>query len=463
MDDMPAQTKRIVILGGSFGGLYAALYLDRTVARDPGVEVTLIDTENFMVFTPMLHEVASGSLDASSIVVPTRHSLRRVEYLEAEATAIDFAARTVNIVYGVEGRNRAIRYDQLLIAVGSQTRFPPGLRRNALGMKTIHDALILRNWLIGMLERAEIEDDADRRRAFLTFVIAGGGFSGVETAGAINDFLREIAPHYRRVSAESLSVVLAASGEHLLPEFDPALGRYTESKLREARIDVRMRTKVADFDGRSVSLGAEEGPGNLTTISAISARTLIWTAGITPSPLIESLPLPKDRGRIVVSDTMALPGHDGVWSCGDCASIPDASGKPYPTTAQHAIRQGALVGRNIAAAIRAHPEEVRPFRYKMLGQLAAIGHRRGVAGILGLRFSGFLAWFLWRSTYLLKLPSAVKKLRVMLGWTLDLCFKPDTVQLLTVQSIRAGHLEELLDSTRDAESEVKADPQLKLG
>jgi NADH dehydrogenase len=256
-------------------------------------------------------------------------------------------------------------------------------------------------------------------------------------------------------------LVLVASGEHLLPEFEPALGRYAESKLREAGIDVRLHTKVADFDGRSVSLHAENDPDGL---AVISARTLIWTAGITPSPLIESLPLPKERGRIIVSGTMALPGHDGVWACGDCASIPDASGKPYPTTAQHAIRQGTQVGRNITADIREHPEKVRPFRYKMLGQLAAIGRQRGVASILGLRFSGFLAWFLWRGAYLIKLPSIMKKLRVMLEWTLDLCFARDTVQLLTVQAVRSGRLDELIDSARDADSAdaIEADPHLKL-
>lgn len=452
-----AQTKRIVILGGGFGGLYAALQLDRTIARDPDVEVTLIDPENFALFTPMLHEVASGSLDAASIVVPIRQELRRVEFLQANATAIDFPSRTVTIAYGFAGRTEAIRFDQLLIAAGSQTRFPPGIGRHALGMKTIQDALLLRNWLIGVLERAEIEEDPELRHTLLTFVVAGGGFSGVETVGAINDFLRDIAPHYRRVSTEALSVVLAASGEHLLPEFEPALGRYAESKLRMAGIDVRLHTKVADYDGRTVSLHADNGE----SLAVLSAHTLIWTAGITPSPLIESLPLPKERGRIVASATMAVPGIEGVWACGDCASIPDASGKPYPTTAQHAIRQGTQVARNIVATIRQHPEDVRPFRYKMLGQLAAIGRERGVASIFGLRFSGFPAWLLWRSAYLIKLPSLTKKIRVMLEWTLDLCFARDTVQLLTVQELRSGRLEELMDSARDADA-IEEEPHLKL-
>lgn len=455
-----APTKRIVILGGGFAGLYAAYYLDRTVAADPGVEVVLIDPQNFTVFTPMLHEIASGSLDPSSIVVPVRQVLRRVEYLEAEANAIDLAARSVTIDYGVERRTRTITFDQLLIAVGSQTRVPPALRGRVLGMKTIYDALLLRNWLIGLLERAEIEPDAERRRELLTIVVAGGGFSGVETAGAIRDFLRDAAPHYRRVSAELLSLVLAGSGERLLPEFEPALGQYTESRLRAAGIDVRLRAKVAGFDGRFVSFHSSDGSGDLP---AVGTRTLIWTAGITPAPLIESLPLPKEGGRIIVTGTMALPGHEGVWACGDCAAIPDPSGKPYPTTAQHAIRQGTQVGRNIAASIRGRPEKVAPFRYKMVGQFAAIGRERGVGSILGLRFSGFIAWLMWRSIYVIKLPTAKKKLRVMLEWTLDLCFARDTVQLLTVQSIRSGRLEELMDSLRAADSADvdEAEPHLK--
>jgi NADH dehydrogenase len=455
----PPRTKRIVILGGSFGGLYAALYLDRTVARDPHVEVVLIDTQNFALFTPMLHEVASGSLDPSSIAVPIRQTLRHVEYLEAEATAIDLPSRTVTAVYGLEGLTRTIRFDQLLIAVGSQTRFPPSFRQHLLGMKTIQDALLLRNWLIGTLERAEIEPDAGRRRKLLTFVVAGGGFSGVETAGAINDFLHEISRHYRKIPAESLSLVLATPGDRLLPEFEPRLGRYAESKLREAGIEIRLQTKVADFDGELVSLRAADD----SILPALSAHTLIWTAGITPPKLIESLSLPKDRGRIIVNGTMALPGTAGVWACGDCAAVPDESGKPYPTTAQHAIRQGAQAGRNIAAAVRGQPGDIRPFRYKMLGQLAAIGRERGVASILGMQFSGFFAWLLWRSAYLIKLPTVTKKLRVMLEWGLDLCLPRDTVQLLTAQGVRSGWLDALMDSDREAKSPgpIEVEPHRK--
>jgi NADH:quinone reductase (non-electrogenic) len=442
--------KRIVILGGGFGGLYAALHLDRTVARDTEVDVLLVDRQNFLAFTPMLHEVAAGSLDPSSIVVPIRQALRNVGFLQAETTAVDFEARTITVAYGVEHRTGTIAFDYLLIASGSQTRFPLGLRQHAHGMKTIHDALVLRNWLIGLLERAEVEEDAERRRALMTIVVAGGGFSGVETIGAIHDFLGDISSQYRRASIESPSLVLVEPLGRLLPEFEPALGAYTESKLRAAGIDVRLGTKVAGFDGRTLSLEISVSSPSRTELGA---RTLIWTAGVAPSALIESLALPKERGRIVVDESMAVPGMDGIWACGDCAVICDPAGKPYPTTAQHAVRQGRRVGRNIAAVVRGQNRKVRPFRYKMLGQFAAIGRRRAVATLLGLRFSGFIAWLMWRSAYLLMLPGLDRKVRVLLQWLLDICFTRDTVQLLTAQTLRSGRLAELMESARAAESE----------
>lgn len=438
--------KRIVILGAGFGGFYAALELERTVARDPGVDVLLIDPQNFLLFTPMLHEVASGGLDPSSIVVPIRQSLRHVQLVQAEATTVDFEDRMVTVVYGLDHRTRRIPFDQLLIAAGSQTRFPPGLRQYAHGMKTIHDALLLRSWLIGLLERAEIEADPDHRRALLTIVVAGGGFSGVETIGAINDFLRAVGRHYPNASAAFPPPVLVEPLGRLLPEFEPALGQYATSKLRAAGIDVRLHTKVGGFDGRVLLLESAQ------SASSLAARTLIWTAGITPSPLIESIPLPKERGRIVVDATMAVAGQEGVWACGDCAAISDANGKPYPTTAQHAIRQGRNVGRNIAAAVCGQPHKSRPFRYKMRGQFAAIGHQRAVATMFGVRFSGFIAWLMWRGAYLLMLPRLDRKVRVLLQWILDICFSRDTVQLLTAQSVLSGRVEELMQSARAADS-----------
>jgi NADH:ubiquinone reductase (H+-translocating) len=453
---MSAQRKRIVIIGAGFAGLYAALEFERTVARDPAVEVLLIDPQNFLLFTPMLHEVAAGSLDPSSIVVPVREALRRVQFVRAETTAVDFAARTVTVAYGLDRRTRTIAFDHLLITAGSQTRFPPTLRPHVHGMKTIHDALVLRSWLIGNLERAEIEEDPARRRALLTIAVAGGGFSGVETIGAINDFLRQVAPHYRKASAEAPTLVLVEPMERLLPEFDPALGEYAASKLRDAGIEVRLQAKVAAFDGLTLSLESSSDAGEPLRLPA---RTLIWTAGVGPSPLIEALALGKERGRIVVEPTMAVPGHEGVWACGDCAAVPTASGKPCPPTAQHAVRQGRHAARNIVAAVRGEPAKLRPYRYEMLGQFAAIGRERAVATLFGVRFSGFIAWLMWRGAYLAMLPRANRKIRVLLQWILEICFARDTVQLFTAESMRSGRIEELMHSGRAAESAEQARPQ----
>jgi NADH dehydrogenase len=446
---MLAEPKRVVILGAGFAGLYAALELERTVARDPGVEVLLIDRQNFLLFTPMLHEVASGSLDPSSIVVPIREALRRVQFLSAETTAVDFAARTVTVAYGLDRRTRTIEFEQLLITAGAQTRFPPSLRPHVHGMKTINDALVLRNWLIGLLERAEMEADPVHRRALLTIAVAGGGFSGVETIGAINDFLRQVARHYRNASVESASLVLLEPMERLLPEFDPALGEYTAAKLRAAGIDVRLRTKVAAFDGRALEI---ESSSDAARLEPLSTRTLIWTAGVMPSPLIESLSLEKERGRIVVDDTLAVPGHGGVWACGDCAAVPSRSGKPCPPTAQHAMRQGVHAGRNIAAAVRGEATKTRPYHYEMVGQFAAIGRQRAVATLFGVRFSGFIAWLMWRGAYLLMLPRLNRKIRVLLQWILEICFARDTVQLLTAENVRSGRVEELMNSACAADA-----------
>ncbi|MDP9140984.1 MAG: NAD(P)/FAD-dependent oxidoreductase [Pseudomonadota bacterium] len=445
--DTPTR-KRIVILGAGFAGLYAALELDRSIARDPDVDVVLISSQNFLLFTPMLHEVAAGSLDPSSIVVPIRQVLRRVRLIQAEATGVDFERRTVTACYGLEQRVCTIGFDHLLIAAGSQTRFPPGLRQHAHGMKSIHDALVLRNWLIELLERAELEDDPAVRRALLTIVVSGGGFSGVETIGAINDFLRDVARHYPRACVERPALVLVEANRQLLPDFEPTLGKYTESKLAAAGVDVRLGTKVMSYDGRVLAL---TGPGEVGAPSSLATRTLVWTAGVAPSPLIESLPLPKERGRIVVDGGMAVPGYVGVWACGDCAAVPDADGKPYPPTAQHAVQQGRRVGANIAAAIQGDATKIAPLRYRTIGQAAAIGRQRAVATLFGLRFSGFGAWLFWRSSYLLMLPRLDRKLRVLLQWLLEICFARDTVQLLTVQSVRSRRLEELLDGAQATE------------
>jgi NADH dehydrogenase len=421
--------KTILILGGGFGGIYAALRLDKTLAQRGDYDVILVDRTNFMLFTPMLHEVAASDLDPSDIVNPIRKMLKHVTFYEGSVANINLPAKEVTIEFGLRRRQRLLKFDHLVLSLGSDTRFfDDQTKANALGMKTLSDAIFLRNRMIGLLESTTVEEDADVRRRLMTFVVAGGGFAGVETIGAMNDFLRDAIKSYPKIDPKLLRVILVHPGKVVLPEFSESLGLYTMERLKESGIDVRVNTKVTQYDGQSVQLD----PGE-----SIPAATLLWTAGVTPSHLIQDLPLKKEKGRIIVNGCMEseIPG---VWAVGDCAHIPDpnSDGKPYPATAQNAMRQGTLLAKNIEAAVLGEGRRQKPFTYKMLGQLAAIGQRRGAANIMGFNFSGFFAWFLWRSAYLYKLPRLEKKIRVAFGWTIDLFFSRDLVQLITVEELR---------------------------
>jgi NADH:ubiquinone reductase (H+-translocating) len=418
---------RILILGAGFAGLYAALRLEKTIARNPNCQVTLVDKTNFTLFTPMLHEVAAGDLEASDIVNPVRKMLKRTTFYEATVESIDLATKSVTITFGIN-RQRQLKYDHLVIALGSQTHFfDDSVRANALQMKTLGDAIFLRNRMIGLLEAAHVEEDQAARRRMLTFVVAGGGFSGVETVGAMNDFLREALKFYPQLDPSLLHIHLIHAEDVLLPQYDNRLGRYAANRLRDAGIDVHLKTKILTYDGATVKSDSAE---------PIETATLIWTTGVVPPPLIQSLPMKKDHGRVVVNPTMESPEFPSVWVVGDCAHIPGPDGKPYPSTAQHAIRQGHVLAKNIEAAVTNRPQNKKPFIYRTLGQLAAIGHHRGVAQILGINFSGFIAWWLWRSTYLYKLPGLEKKIRVALNWSLDLFFARDLVQLITIDDLK---------------------------
>jgi NADH dehydrogenase len=420
-------TTRIVIAGGGFAGLYAAMYFDKTLARRREVDVVLISRENFIVFTPMLHEVAGGDLQPSDIVSPLRRILRHVKVVEAEVDAIDLRARTVSCVAGIRDVRREFQFDHLLLALGSKTNFfdISGVRDWAATMKSMSDAALLHNMMIALLETAALQDDESARRQLLTFVIAGGGFAGVETTGAVNDFVRETARYYPSITETDIRVVLIHPDGFLLPELGEELGLYAERKLRERNVDVVKGTRVAGYDGSIVTL---------TDGTSIPASTLVWTAGVKPSAVIGSLPCEKERARLRVNEYLAVPGVNGLWAAGDCAAVPDVTtGKFCPPTAQHGLRQGVAAAKNIEAAIARRA--LKPFRYRALGLLASIGRHTGVAMVFGVKFSGFTAWWLWRTVYLAKLPGFAKKLRVMVGWTLDLFFGREIEQMITLRDI----------------------------
>jgi NADH dehydrogenase len=417
----------IVIVGGGFGGVYTALHLEKMLARDPNVAITLVNRDNFFLFTPMLHEVAASDLELTHIVNPIRKLLRRVHFFEGDVESIDLPAKRVVVSHGIDdAHTHVLEYDHLVIALGAITNFYnlPGLQERALTMKTLGDAILLRNRMIEHLEEADFECASAVREPLLTFVVAGGGFSGVETGAAMNDFLRESIQFYPNLTEELIRVVLVHPGSVILPELGTKLGVYAQKKLAKRKVEIRVNTKVTGFSERGVELS--DG-------TMIKTHTLVWTAGTSPNPLLETLPCPKERGRVLVNDNLEVPGWPGIWALGDCACVPDRrTSTYYPPTAQHALREGKVVAHNITATIRG--AQKKSFTFSTLGQLAAIGRRTGVARILGVNFSGFIAWWLWRTIYLSKLPRLEKKLRVMLDWTLDLFFAKDLVQFMTLRA-----------------------------
>jgi NADH dehydrogenase len=420
---MSAKKTRVLILGGGFGGLYAALEFEKR--KDPRFEVTVVNRENFFLFTPMLHEIAASDLDLTNIVNPIRKMLRHTDFFCGDVDKIDIENKRVTVSHGFDRHSHELEYDHLVLALGSVTNFfgLPGVADHALTMKSLGDAIQLRNRLIAHLEEADT--GCAHSGSLLTFVVAGAGFAGVETIASINDFLRDALPFYPNLKEEELRIVVVHPGEYILPELGESLGRYADKKLRERNIEIQSRCKVA---------GVRPNEIELTTGERIASSTLIWTAGVSPNPILDLVPCAKQRGRIKVNSYLEVEGMTGLWALGDCALVPDpATGGFCPPTAQHASREGKIVAQNIIASVTGSAK--KPFTFKTLGQLAAIGRRTGVARILGVNFSGFLAWFLWRGIYWSKLPRVEKKIRVAIDWALDVLFTKDLVQYLDQRAL----------------------------
>jgi NADH dehydrogenase len=424
--------KRIVILGGGFGGVYAAIHLEKLLTREGAVEICLVSRDNFFLFTPMLHEIAASDLEITNIVNPLRKLLHKVEVLVGDVNQIDLPNKRVLISRGYRNRSQQVEYDHLVIALGSITNFHdlPGFPELALAMKSLPDAIHLRAQVLRHLEEANSNPDSIDRESFLTFVVAGGGFAGVETIAALNDFVREALPFYPNLCENMLRVMLVHSGPVILPELGESLGRYARQVLEQRGVEIRLNTRVNGMTENKIFL--DDGV-------PVSSRTLVWTAGIAPSPLISSLPCAKERGRVVVNQFLRVPDWPDVWALGDCAFVPDIRnpGKSHPPTAQHAIREGKVVAQNIAAALLGR--RPRSFSFRAVGLLASIGRRTGVARIFGFNFSGFFAWWMWRTIYLSKLPGLDKKVRVAFDWTLDLFFPKDVCAVLGLDHPRDFH------------------------
>jgi NADH dehydrogenase len=436
----------IVILGGGFAGTATALKLEKIYRRDPSVEITLIDAENFFTFTPLLAEVPSGSIQAKHIVFPLRSLLKRTKVKQAEVKSVDLKNRTVIAAHCDACGNEAISFDQLVLATGSVSNFfgLPGVAEHALTIKSLADATAIHAHVIDKLEHADLQSDPEVRRQLLTFIVAGGGFAGVETLAELNDFVRGAAKFYPHVSPGEVRMVLIHSGNRILPEVSESLSDYALKKLRSRGVEVLLETRVLGSTGHSVRLANGQ---------ELLAGTLIWAAGTAPSPILDRLDLPRTRsGKIEVDATMAVSGHPGVWAVGDSAAIPDVvTGGLCPPTAQYALRQGKRLAQNIAAVLQGAQAE--PFKYKALGVLAGLGRRSAVAEIFGFKFSGFVAWWLWRTIYLMKLPGFERKLRVAIDWTLDLFFPRDIVYLRPLHtSQRPGAVSHELEADEENHS-----------
>ena len=408
---------RVLILGGGFGGIYAAIELERALRDRDSVNITLVTRDNYFLFTPMLHEVAASDLEMNTIVNPLRKMLRRVKTFTGNIEDINLDRRCVAVTHGFDRHLHELPYDHLILALGSSTNFfgLQGVQDAALTIKTLDDAIELRNRLITHLEEANSECAAGERQPLLTFVVVGAGFAGVETLGGIHDFLRQAIHFYPNLAPEFVRTILISSEEFILPELGAKLGAYAQRKLAARGVEIFTSARVT---------AVRDGLVELSDGKIIPATTLIWAAGNAPNPLVAALPIPKSNGRILVDDYLQVNDFPRVWALGDCALIPDLkAGGFHPPTAQHAIREGRCVARNVVEDIVGGKK--KPFRFSTLGRLAAIGRRSGVANVFGMNFSGFIAWWLWRTIYLLKLPRLEKKVRVALDWTLDLWFAKD--------------------------------------
>jgi NADH dehydrogenase len=445
IDTAALPKKHVVILGGGFAGMQTALSLEDEFHTNPGVSFSLISETNALLFTPMLAEVAGSNLEPSHISTPLRSSLHRTQFTSASVASVDLARRRVilatdpidmtgsNSAQPDPGETHEIPYDHLVFALGSVSNYlgMVDLEKYSFDFKSLLDAIRIRNHVIEMFEKADRETDPVRRRALLSFVIAGGGFAGVELAGAVNDFAHGILADYPRLSPEDLSVTLVHSHDTILPELSESLGRYALQRMRERGVIFRLKVRLVDAKPGKVILSDGE----------IAAETLVWTAGVAPSPVVKALDLPKNkRGALTVDATLAIPGHDGLWALGDCAAVFDAkSTKPVPPTAQFALREAAVLAKNIRAQIEGRP--LKPFHFNSLGSLCVIGHQTACAELtvpfsrnLSMRFSGLLAWAMWRFIYLAKLPGLEQKIRVLTDWTVELFFPPDIVQTIDLST-----------------------------
>ena len=412
---------RVVIAGGGFGGLYAARTLE-CVLPPHSARITLVNDVNFMLYTPLLPGAAAGTLEPRHVVVPLREELERTDLRLGRVTGAE-PERNILHVDTIEGHHEELEYDHLIVALGSVSRnLPiPGLSEHAIGFKTLSEAIALRNRVLSCLEMAETLEDPERRAAYLSFVFVGGGYSGVEGLAELQDFASDVIDLYPRCRVQGMRWMLVEAAERPMMEVPANLSAFTVRELRGRGIEFRIGQTIEEVTASEVRLSTGE---------VVPTHTLVWTAGVKPHPVVSKLGLPlTDKGRIDVDRFMQVAGHDNVWAIGDAAAVPDPArkGQPSPPTAQHGLRQGRAVARNVAAAMGRGRR--RPFRYRTLGVFVDLGRHQAVASTFGIRWRGFPAWFLARTYHLLAMPGNKRRLRLVVDWTVDLFFPRDASEL----------------------------------
>lgn len=411
----------MVVVGGGFGGTFAARALDHRLGARAR-RVLLVSPENFLTFTPLLPEAASGTIEPRHSVVPLRQILRHVEVVAGRVQGLDLDARTLEVC-DLVGDSHRVSYRALVVAPGAEaaTVDIPGLRDHAVGFRTLPDAIWLRNRVLRQLEAAEAAEDRATRAALLTFTFVGGGYAGVEAIAELESLVRDACTTYRQVSPADVRWVLVEAAASLLPGLDPRLADYALRHLRSRGVEVHLGTRMVSCEDGVVHLDDD-------TVGPFPSATVVWTAGQRPTPMLPAAGLAVDeRGRVIVDDHLRVPDRPGVFALGDAAAVPDPVGGTCPPTAQHAFRQGLVAGANAAAFVG--EGAAMPFRYRTRGLAVTLGRGKGVAQVRSLVFTGWLAWWMGRSYHLLMLPGWARRLRIVSDWTLGLLFARDVSQL----------------------------------
>lgn len=409
---------KVLILGGGFAGISVLRQIQKIFKKNKSVKITLVNEDNYFLFTPMLQEIASGMLHPSSISIPLRIFSKHSEFIQAKVSSIDLKHKLVAITRKFDGKVKVLDYDYLVIALGGRTNFfgNKQIQKNAFTIKTIQDAIAIKSHLINMMEIADNEENKSTQEKLLTAVVVGAGFAGVEIISELNDFIKDsVKSYYRNIDPANIKMMIVSAKAGILPELGDALAQKAYKSLEKAGIRIIPNTKAVDAGEDFVSLGNNE---------TIKCATLIWTAGVTMDPVITNLDCEHNGGRIIVDGYLRSPTYQNVFALGDCAAITDTkTGGLYPPTAQHALRESRIVAHNLKCAIKNGSQ--KPFNFESKGMMAVIGKRNGIANIFGHNLSGVLAWFVWRSYYLTMLPTFEKKFKVAIDWTVNLFFKRD--------------------------------------